>query len=233
MKKILIVCISLIFLNACTVEEHDTYLPSNTGASISYRHKIDFFARDLANQLVSSQSNMSEYRAIAVTSFVDLNNINKTNWLGNAVSEGVMGELQKFGYTVADYKMTGAIKVTKEGDFALSRNYKDLMGAANIDYILVGTMFKQIDGVFFNARIVNTSNNIVVASGQGFMPTKSIGMEYTSENVRIDDADKAKRKHEKYLSTHAVKLKDGSISREAVKDESDKPRGLLFGLPAY
>lgn len=215
------------------MEEHDTYLPSNTGASVSYRHKIDFFARDLADQLVSSEFNMSEHKAIAVTSFVDLNDINKTNWLGNAVAEGVLGELQKFGYTVADYKMTGAIKVTPTGDFALSRNYLDLAGVANIDYILVGTMFKQVEGVFFNARIVNTNNTHVVASAQGFMPAKAIGLEYTPANVRQSDVEKAKKKHDEYLSTHSVKLKDGSISRETIEDESDKPRGLLFGLPAY
>lgn len=232
MKKMLVVCFSLI-LSACVMEEHDTYLPSNTGASVSYSHKIDFFARDLANQLVSSEFTMDEHKAIAITSFVDLKDIDSTNWLGNAVAEGVMGELQKYGYTVIDHKMTGAIKVTKEGDFALSRDYRKLRGIENIEYALVGSMFKQIEGVFFNARIINMNTNYVVASARGFMPTNSIGMEPTPENIHKAEMKKAKEKEDKYLSTHSVVLRDGSISREAPANEDEKQRGFLFGLPAY
>ncbi|MDA1380262.1 FlgO family outer membrane protein [Plesiomonas shigelloides subsp. oncorhynchi] len=52
---------------------------------------------------------------IAVASFVDLQQMDQTNWLGNLMADSFIYQLQQRGMTVLDYKTTGQIRVTPQG----------------------------------------------------------------------------------------------------------------------
>jgi TolB-like protein len=114
--------------------------------------------------------------------------MNETNWLGNTVSESFMYQMQQRGFTVVDYKSTGAIKVTPNGDFSLSRNWKELAGQQPVDYVLTGTMLRQGAGLLVNARIIGMRSRVVIASAQGFLPADRIGRDLDSLNkMRIQN----------------------------------------------
>ncbi len=95
-----------------------------------------------------------------------------TNWLGNSVSEGFIHQFQRRGFKVVDFKTTGSIQVTHQGDFALSRDWKSLAQEQDVQYVLAGTMLRQEGGVLVNARVVGMQTRIVVASAQGFLPAR-------------------------------------------------------------
>nr|WP_086941139.1 FlgO family outer membrane protein [Thaumasiovibrio occultus] len=152
------------------------------------RHTMDYFVEGLANQLVGSNQYLTARTPLAVTSFVDLQQMDETNWLGNTVSEAFLYQMQQRGYTVVDYKATGAIRVTPEGDFAVSRDWQDLQGEQQIDYVLTGTMMRQGNGVMINARIIGMRSRVVIASAQGFLPADRIGRDIDNNNkIRVEN----------------------------------------------
>ncbi len=152
------------------------------------RHTMDYFIESLTKQLVESNTTLSAISPIAITSFVDLQQMDQTNWLGNSVTEGFIFQLQRRGFKVIDYKTTGNIRVTNQGDFAFSRDWKELVQDQEVDYVLTGTMLRQDGGVLINARVIGMQNRMVVASAQGFLPADRIGRDLDSLNsVRMQD----------------------------------------------
>ncbi len=181
-----------VFLTACAYAPiyngKEPYTGSQFMLMESPRHTLDFFVEGLTEDLMLSNTSMTSRNPIAVTSFVDLQNMDTTNWLGNSVSEGFIHQFQRRGFQVVDYKTTGTIQVTQQGDFAFSRDWKDLSQEQAIQYVLTGTMLRQDGGVLINARVVGLQSRIVVATAQGFLPADRIGRDLdTLNNMRTQD----------------------------------------------
>ncbi|GAA5647353.1 MULTISPECIES: FlgO family outer membrane protein [Vibrio] len=154
----------------------------------SPRHTIDFFVESMTEDLMVSNTSISARTPIAITSFVDLQNMDATNWLGNTVSEGFIHQFQRRGFKVVDYKTTGSIQVTQQGDFAFSRDWKDLSHEQDVQFVLTGTMLRQEGGVLVNARVVGMQSRVVVATAQGFLPADRIGRDLdTLNSMRTQD----------------------------------------------
>ena len=152
------------------------------------KHAINDVVKGLAFQMLESSSFVNPKTPIAVTSFVDLQDLESTNWLGNQLSESFIHELQRHGLIIVDYKTTGHIRVTQEGDYVFSRDWKELPERQIIDYVVTGTMMKQEDGIMVNARMIGMQSRVVVATSQSFIPNWVIGDEmHRSENVKIKD----------------------------------------------
>lgn len=174
-------------------EEDDFYRISHQQRSEidSYdlpKHAINDVVKGLAYQMLESSSFVNPQTPIAVASFVDLKDLESTNWLGNQLSENFVHELQRHGLIIVDFKTTGHIRVTKEGDYVFSRDWKELPERQIIDYVVTGTMMKQEDGIMVNARMIGMQSRVVVATAQSFIPNWVIGDElHRNENVRIKD----------------------------------------------
>ena len=152
------------------------------------KHAINDVVKGLAYQMLESSSFVNPQTPIAVASFVDLNDLESTNWLGNQLSESFVHELQRHGLILVDFKTTGHIRVTKEGDYVFSRDWKELPERQIIDYVVTGTMMKQESGIMVNARMIGMQSRVVVATAQSFIPNWVIGDElHRNENVRIKD----------------------------------------------
>ncbi|EPE37974.1 FlgO family outer membrane protein [Candidatus Photodesmus anomalopis] len=169
----------VVLLTACTYDPiHDGkqfYLKSLFMFKKKPRHALDFFIQSMTEDLMISNINLSRNKPIAVVSFVDLQDIDTTNWLGNLLAESFIYQFQRRGFNVVDFKTTGSIQVTQQGDFVFSRNWKKLSREQKIQYILTGTMLHQKGGIAINARIVEMNSRIVVATAQGFLPIEAIG----------------------------------------------------------
>jgi TolB-like protein len=191
MKKWLLMA-SVLMLTACAYSPIYNGKESYSGSKFmlleSPRHTMDYFVESLTEELVNSNTSVSSRTPVAVASFVDLQNMDATNWLGNSVSEGFIHQLQRRGFKVVDFKTTGSIQVTSQGDFALSRDWKDLAQEQQIQFILTGTMLRQEGGVLVNARVIGMQSRVVVASAQGFLPADRIGRDLDTLNqIRTED----------------------------------------------
>ncbi|GAA6170819.1 FlgO family outer membrane protein [Colwellia sp. KU-HH00111] len=152
------------------------------------KHAINDVVKGLAYQMLESSAFVNAKTPVAVASFVNLKDLESTNWLGNQIAENFVHELQRHGLVVIDYKATGHIRVTKEGDYVFSRDWKELPERQIIDYIVAGTMMEQKDGIIINARMIGIQSHVVVATAQSFIPKWVIGEEKSkNRNVNIKD----------------------------------------------
>jgi len=152
------------------------------------RHAINDVVKGLAYQMLTSSSFVNAKTPVAVASFVDLKDLESTNWLGNQLAESFVHELQRHGLVVIDYKTTGHIRVTKKGDYVFSRDWQELPERQIIDYVVSGTMVEQEDGILVNARMIGIQSKVVVATAQSFIPTWVLGDEMShSEKVKMKD----------------------------------------------
>ncbi len=164
------------------------------------RHAINDVVKGLAFQMLESSAFVNAKTPVAVASFVDLKDLETTNWLGNQIAESFVHELQRHGLIIVDFKVTGHIRVTEEGDYVFSRDWKELPERQIIDYVVTGTMMEQESGVLINARMIGIQSKVVVATAQAFIPAWVIGEELAHQQNVNDN----------------VKMKDGMIIRSSV-----------------
>lgn len=150
------------------------------------RHAINDVVKGLAYQMLTSSSFVNAKTPVAVASFVDLKDLETTNWLGNQLAESFVHELQHHGLVVIDYKTTGHIRVTKSGDYVFSRDWQELPERQIIDYVVSGTMVEQEGGILVNARMIGIQSKVIVATAQSFIPDWVLGDEMShSEKVKM------------------------------------------------
>jgi len=194
MKQWLIPLMIPTLLSCSSLEKEDNFYKTmqvNKSEIDSYnlpKHAINDVVKGLAYQMLESSAFVNAKTPVAVASFVNLKDLESTNWLGNQIAENFVHELQRHGLVVIDYKTTGHIRVTKEGDYVFSRDWKELPERQIIDYVVAGTMMEQENGVLVNARMIGIQSRVVVATAQSFIPMWVLGEEKShSENVKMKD----------------------------------------------
>lgn len=133
------------------------------------RHGEELMARVglLARQLLTSaEEEIASQYTVAVSSFVNLNNLYRTSALGRYVSEQMMGELQVAGVNVIELRRTPSIMISREhGEYAMSRDMNELAFTQYAHATLVGTYTVAEDQLFLNARLLRNRDSKVLASG--------------------------------------------------------------------
>ncbi|WP_299081340.1 FlgO family outer membrane protein [uncultured Paraglaciecola sp.] len=150
-----------------------THSNNKLNSNISRKNvNINHYVRDIMQDLVSNMRGVSNTSPIVVSSFVVLDDdLSSSGTLGNQIAESFIHEIHKFGIPAIDFKTTDYIRITKSGDFVLSRDYLELTTQIAAEYVLLGTLTKQQGGTLVNARIVAFKTKAVMASAQGFLPS--------------------------------------------------------------
>lgn len=120
----------------------------------------------IADQLLTS--NISKITDVILTSFVDLNQLNKTTTFGRLLSESMYNELHIRKFNVTDFRGQDAISVNADGEFHITRDtskLKDHIG--NIEYIVVGTYVKfEGNSVLINSRILDSETGKIISTAR-------------------------------------------------------------------
>jgi len=133
-------------------------------------HKtIDDVVVELSNRLLSTNRiPPNDFGELAITSFVDLNQLNKTTHFGRTLAESMFDELFAKGFHVEDIRGTNSITVNSEGEYFITRDINRLHKNIKNKYILVGTYSKFKDNILINARILDNQFGKVVASARSY-----------------------------------------------------------------
>lgn len=151
----------------------------------------------MADQLLANYGSQFHNESIALTSLVDLNNHQHTNWLGQTISEQFIHELHIRQLRVVDFKLTGNIQVTEQGEFAITRDWKKLNKNVDVTRILAGTMSRNEEGVILNIRIVNAANSVVESTSSAFIPhSMFVGGQYDYLPKRYISRNSLRRSNE-------------------------------------
>ncbi len=169
-RPLVLLIVSALALSACANKRTGTnYDGSKSDKGLVLNRMVSDMTDRLFATKIPGNNTLSP---IAVTSMVNLSSLESTNWLGQQLAEDFVHELHRRGEVVLDYKVTGSIKVTPEGDFTMSRDWTELSKRIPASRILTGTMSRNDMGVVLNMRIINMRTRMVEATSQGFVPNE-------------------------------------------------------------
>lgn len=125
---------------------------------------------------------------LAVTSFVDTDTYENAGYLGRALAEFFTHEMTSRGFEVTEFKLTGSLSVTKDGDFILSRNWKKIAKDTNVKYLLGGTITRNNTGVVLVSRVINMQTRQVISSATDIIPYNLLPACYRSVTKQCEFA---------------------------------------------
>jgi len=150
--------------DAALINVH-TLEPSSNNVMIG--EYIEQISTDLLQNMVVPVDDAS----IGITPFVEYStSLSSVNMLGTILAEEFIFELQRNGLVVVDYKVQDNIEVKGTGDFIFSRDKNKLTLTGVMEYVLVGTLMYNKQGIWINARIVNIESKKVVSSAKKLVP---------------------------------------------------------------
>lgn len=199
-KPFFTLCISpLLMLSGCT--STGSYLGNNAGYSAgiyqsatftppatSLTLKLKDYVRELVADMALNMRSIESSGAIGVTNFVLTgSDFQSTNQLGYVLADTFMMQLHQLGFETLDYKVTEYIRVTAQGDFAMSRDYLELDAGIPADYVLVGTLSDHKKGYIIHARIVDVKSKKIMAAGESFIPKKLVNILLSKRYIQATD----------------------------------------------
>ena len=173
MKYLLITFLALgsLFVSALEAQTVTRYI--NASYSSNDPAIMNQLVSALADQLTQNKNFVDiQQSAIAITSFVSLDNLKATSRLSNILSENLIHEMQVRGYKIIDFKTMESIVIDKKGDFLFSRDLSKLRKSLNVDYALTGTYVDYKNGTVINARIIDLRSHIILSTAQILVPRR-------------------------------------------------------------
>lgn len=134
--------------------------------------RINDYADQIAMSLMENAYSLNKTDKLAVASFVRFDHsLIQPTVLGNRLAESLITQLQAFGVTVIDTKLSDSMVITDHGDLVFSRDTAHLAQQLNIDYIVSGTLIERPRGVEVNARIIGVKHQNVAAASNLLIPS--------------------------------------------------------------
>lgn len=116
---------------------------------------------------------------IAVTTFVDIDNLYQSSTFGRILAEQLMSELSMRGYNVIELRQAEAMQIMfDQGEFGLSRDTHTLKKNQEISAMIVGTYAVSPVRVYLNARVIDPASSLITSVG-------SVEMGKTTEIARL------------------------------------------------
>jgi TolB-like protein len=184
-KSFFTLCMSsVLMLSGCAVIRGDgdhsagmyqsaTFTPPAKSLTL----ELEDYVRELVAEMALNMRSLDPSGAIGVTNFVfTRSDFQSTNQLGYAIADTFMMQLHQLGFETLDFKVTDYIRITPQGDFAMSRDYLELNTDTPVDYVLVGTLTDHKKGYRVHARIVDIRSKKILAVGESFIPRKLVNI---------------------------------------------------------
>jgi len=133
---------------------------------------VNHYAKWLTQDLFANIDfpNNSDVYIVANFALLD-SNLNETSHFGRQMTEAIIHEVHRTGFSVIDIKASGFIRMTEKGDvFYQSEDYREVSSLASADHVITGTLTKHQGGYFVNAKVILLENKALVSSAQIFVP---------------------------------------------------------------
>ena len=142
------------------------YEPISVVSSNTSSGKLNAASMFIAEQLVRNLDPEYSNRTIVITDFVALNTLNDTSDLGRLLAQNLMHEMQLRNWKVSDLTLRRNIKIEASGEFALSRDVKQLKITPQVGSTITGSYVNTSEGLILNVRMIELSSALVISSAQ-------------------------------------------------------------------
>jgi TolB-like protein len=120
---------------------------------------------DSASQLMSDAETVSESDRLIVMSFANVDDLSMSSRFGRIIGQQYAAEVSDDGYRVVEILMSDRVTIEKmQGEFVLSRDVTTIGEMHNADAVIVGTYAMGVEHVYVTAKIVRTSDAVVLAA---------------------------------------------------------------------
>lgn len=186
MKYVLTASLALL-LSACTVLPKPEPMPVVDARDVPYEHPTSSrYAQDIADQLLANSKVDVKAMTIGVTTLSGVtSDYNEGTPFAQTLTQQLMTEMHRNQMPLMDFKTTDFIRVTEDGDFALTRDYLEIDEILPITHVVVGTLAQHREGVMVSARLVNINNKDVVSVAQTFVPEVVVRQLTESPNKQL------------------------------------------------
>ena len=148
--------------------------------------EIDDKINELADKLLaSSRIPQNDMGNIAITSFVNLHQLDQTSYFGRSISETFFNELFIRGFNVSDFRGQNVLTVNPTGEFYITRNVKEINRKIQNSYVLVGTYTVIDSKILINARIMDNVTGKIVATAKTYYNTSDCNLLGTCPKPRM------------------------------------------------
>ncbi|QPL47354.1 hypothetical protein IT895_06175 [Halomonas sp. A40-4] len=122
-------------------------------------------AQKAAEQMVASNPDITRYSPMIAATFVSIDNLSQSSTLGRISSELMASALGRQGMQVREVKMRDSMFIEESvGELILSRQVQRLSAQHDARSILMGTYAQGQDYVYVSARVVRSSDAMVLGS---------------------------------------------------------------------
>jgi len=164
-KVYFILLILIIGFNGC--KQTTVVIPKEETPTNKVNLTLNDTIISIANQLAQyNKISSNDTGTLTITSFVNLDHLNKTSQFGRVLAESLYTELFIRGFNVTDFRGQNAISINTDGEFYITRDIEKLQSEVPNTYIVIGT-YSQIDeNVVINVRILDNRTGKIVASAR-------------------------------------------------------------------
>ena len=149
-------------------------------------HELQSYARLLTDQLLATGTQVRRGERVLITTPAWLHsNLQDADLVALQIQENLMAEMHRAHLHVVEFKLTEAIRVTDQGDFSLSRDYRELRGTYGADYVLAATAVQRQDGVTINARLIQFTDQRVAATAEITIPQFLIDQIRSDQGIEL------------------------------------------------
>lgn len=157
MKKHL--SITALLLLALVLSACNSGVKTSNNRLIAPHHNAAKYLIQMAGPNLSPNSNM------IAASFADVNNLTTSSTFGRMASQQLVSQFTLEGYSFVEMLMRDSVYIdAREGEFLLSRSINEISAQHNAPVVLVGTYATGDDNIFVTARLIRTTDNVIVAS---------------------------------------------------------------------
>jgi TolB-like protein len=143
--------------------------PTNTRTQDS---DLVFESYAAADDLLRQAPWLRDTRAPMLTAtFVDVNSFKDSSALGRIVAEQVSSRFAQQGFTMIQLTLRNNVLIKERaGEFALSREIKNLSQVHNASAVVVGTYAVGRRSVYVSARLIRAADSLVLAAYDYSLP---------------------------------------------------------------
>lgn len=159
--RVCVLILGVLMITGCANKEYDTGIDLIISTN-----------RAAANNLIRmAGSQVSPSTNIIAASFADINDLSQSSTFGRIASQQLTSQLTAAGYSVVEMLLRNSVYISEtQGAFLLSREINDISAQHNAHLVLAGTYAVAENNVFVTAKLIRTSDSVIVASHDYALP---------------------------------------------------------------
>lgn len=175
---------------------------------VSLDNPTQTLACNLATQLITEDLCEKIELGLMVSTPVNLVDFSTSNALGRQLQQNLISAIRfNSDCKLLDANLAESLKVTNQGEFILSRNWKELKKSLQIDHLVISSLAYSKQGITINSRVVNMATSHILSSATAFASHDEF-IDLLSQSNRVV-LKNAKLFREEFIGLNTVDVMEG------------------------